>query len=386
MLDIRLETIKAVLYAPTVTRNSLIHQFGLRAATLYAVIRQLKSENLLVEPFRTTVKTGRKPSFIALNPGYARYLGMAIRPDGLRGVVIDAQGASVDERGVKWEGIPDISKVQGHLLEMVSDFQSSPPQEGAGKIHGIGLADAGMVDSARGLSLRAVHIDGWERVETRDWMTHQTGIPSHVISSNNARTFAEYVLADGAKPESLLHMELDFGIGAGFIRGGELFNGFNGCALEVGHLIIQENGPHCSCGNRGCLEALIGKVGLQKKLAEFQSQYGGLAQEEFSYKAFAQAIQENEKVAHRVLMETVFYLGSALASVITLLNPQKILLSGGLTDVGDHLLVLLKQQLALRCFSQSLSELEIAISTGDEMIAARGAALFVREKSLLNLP
>ncbi|MFA6049572.1 MAG: ROK family protein, partial [Candidatus Micrarchaeia archaeon] len=117
-------------------------------------------------------------------------------------------------------------------------------------------------------------------------------------------------------------------------------------------------------------------------------QFGGdhLVQNEFSYKAFAQAIQSNEKVAHRVLVETVLYLGSALSSVITLLNPKKIVLSGGLTCVGEYLLVLLKQQLALRCLSQSLSELEIAISTCDEMTTACGAALFVREKHLLNLP
>ncbi|MFA6131435.1 MAG: ROK family protein, partial [Patescibacteria group bacterium] len=358
------------------TRNSLIHQFHLRPASLYGVIQQLKSENLLIEPNRTTVRTGRKPSLIALNPDYAQYLGIEIRSDCLIGVVIDAQGTRVDQMVIKWEGMPDVSKVHAHLLEMVRDFRSKHSHGGSRKIHYVGLADAGIVDSARGLSLKAVHITGWELVEIRDWMTHQTGIPSHVMSANNARAFAEYVLSDGEKPESLLHLELDFGIGAGFIRAGELFGGFNGCALEVGHLIIQEDGPYCSCGNRGCLEALIGKAGLQKRLAEFQNQYGGLVQSEFSYKAFAQAIQFNEKVAHRVLMETVLFFGSALSSVITLLNPQRILLSGGLTCVGEYLLVLLNQQLALRCLSQSLSGLEITISTCDEMTTACGAALF----------
>lgn len=181
------------------------------------------------------------------------------------------------------------------------------------------------------------------------------------------------------------------GIGAAFYFDGKLYRGARGTAGEFGHITVDENGPLCSCGNNGCLEAVAYcaaiieavhaaiSLGVDSKIRHLAG--GDLDQ--ISIEFIAQAAAENDSLAFRVLQEAASYIGNGLADLVNLLNPKLIILGGALFRAAPHLLLYpLKSIIKHRALEKSSNDVQLLVSPLGSEAGALGASRLIAERTL----
>ena len=135
-------------------------------------------------------------------------------------------------------------------------------------VNAIIIAVAGAIDIKNGVVTTSPHLSNWRNVQLRNIVFKEFGISASIINDANAAAIGEYHCGVGKGKSSLIYIGIGTGIGAGIILNGQLYEGADGAAGEIGHLIIKEGGPVCSCGNRGCLEALVSGYAIQRDIRD----------------------------------------------------------------------------------------------------------------------
>jgi glucokinase len=217
------------------------------------------------------------------------------------------------------------------------------PEEG--KVRAIGISAPGPLDPFNGIVLGAPNLPGWERVPLRDIVSARFDLPVFVGNDANLAALGEHRFGAGQGFDDMIYMTISTGIGGGILVGGKLLLGHKGLAGEIGHIVLQPNGPQCGCGNRGCLEALasgtaIGRQALTlaaagRAPAILAAAGGDLTQ--ISSKSVGEAAAQGDKVAIRLLRRAGRFIGIGIANLMHLFNPQCFVLGGGVTQAGDLL-------------------------------------------------
>ena len=381
---VRQEILKELCRSGKLTRVEFSRRTGLRAATVFEVIDKLKAEGIISELERKGKRTGRVSPVISLNANCLWLAGIDFQFKKTVGVIVDLNGktiVSAEVPGLSRNGIDACCSEIRTLIRMLKKKAGS----NWGNVKGIGFADPGMVDMERGVSLKAVNISGWENFNTADWLRKETGITTRLIMPETlAGTFMEYYSRFPNPPASLFRMNTGTGIGGGFIKNGNLFVGDSCRSMEIGHLLIQPDGPLCQCGNRGCLESIAGESGIRHRVEELIAKGVStkLEIDKFSIGAFCEAAK-HDKNARMLAYDISGRISNALCTVVTMLNPSLIVISGELSKLGDILLQTVNRDLSLYCLAGTADKLSVEISRLDEYTAAKGVALMLREGILL---
>ncbi len=211
----------------------------------------------------------------------------------------------------------------------------------AGGVSAAGVACAGLIDREVGGIITSPNLEGWDGVELGRIFSAALTVPVHVENDANAAAFGEYRMGAGRGTKDFACLTLGTGVGGGLIVGGGLHRGFHGLAGEIGHTIVMEGGPRCSCGNRGCLEALVGAGYIVERAREAlasepESALGGLG--EITVKDISIAASKGDKLALEVLKETGRFLGIGLCNLIHMIDPEVIAIGGGVAGAGEHIL------------------------------------------------
>jgi len=366
-----------------ITRKRILEACPTRPATLLAVVSDMARRGILQEPQRTGRNTGSRASPIELNPRCGLFIGLELDFTATTGVCVDAQGKILFQQRLNAVAPLDRPTAQAQVAAVLEQLRQQLGSDWA-LVRGLGFADPGSVDPERGISLKAVNLIGWEHLPTADWLTKLSGLPVQIVGAPLARAYAEYVSTGGNRPRSLVHVQLDEGIGAGFVAEGQLFHGASGCAMEIGHVGVQENGPLCRCGNRGCLEAVAGIAGIRQRLAEMARHrvFSPLTREPFSIALWQDCLRAGDKVAGNLTAEVGQSVGQTVASLTCILNPEVIIFSGALTGLGAPLIEQIRQKLSQHCLPQALEQLALRVSTLGDTGTAWGGALIARRQAL----
>lgn len=365
------------------TRPELVAMTGVRAATVFEAIDELKDEGIVQEPERRGKKTGRKAPELSCSADCCHIVGVELHLTGCIGVIIDANGEVIHcadhpagERKTLLEVKREILEVLQHLHDLADGNWRL--------VRGLGFADPGLVDIERNYSIRAVNIPAWQELETGKMLENASRLPAQIWPEAMVKTRMEFIQRLPHAPESIFNFVTEDGIGGGFIKKGELFIGSSGRAMEIGHLVVRPGGARCQCGNCGCLESVASPAGLAEKIAESRAagvDLGGLP-EKFSMEVFADFAVRNRGV--RIIADELCRdLGNALSVAVMLLNPEMIVISGEFASLGSFLTDSLRRELELRCFPEAVKELKIEISTLARTDTARGAAMMMRDRVLL---
>lgn len=380
--QLKASLIEMMMQWGNVTRPECQSHLGVRPASLLEAIDALKAQGVIWEPERQGRRTGRRAPQLSLAPDYFWLVGVEFRCHYIRGGVMDMTGRVLHSvtftdgpRSCEADCWGEINKVINHLKVCCGDDWH--------RVRGIAFADPGLVDIRTGRSIRAVNIPGWRNVMTRDILEREYGITAGVWPECSAGTFMEYLKRGRDLQGGLFYMGMDIGIGGGYIKDGCCFFGDGNLAMEVGHLVVKPDGPLCQCGNRGCLEAIAGKNGIYRRVQEtLQSGVNtSLTLNDFSLARFTQCAR-TDKAAMLIAAEICESLGTALATVVTLLNPTHIILHGELTGLGDFLRDNVMRVLQTNCFPGSLENLHLEFSSLEDYDIVRGVAFMLR-KSLL---
>ncbi len=230
------------------------------------------------------------------------------------------------------------------MVEAIGDmYRGLLAQVGAKAAIAAGVSSPGPVDAVAGALVDPPNLSLFTTVPLREMLRRELGLPVSLENDANAAAIAERRVGAGKGARDLACVTLSTGIGAGLISDGRLVRGASGGAGEVGHIKLMINGPECGCGQRGCWEALASGAAIRKETIRLleEGEASVLSNSDPSTidaQAVFQAAQSGDSLANRVLDSAACFTGLGLAAIVDVLNPEMIVVSGGLTRMGDRLL------------------------------------------------
>jgi glucokinase len=255
-------------------------------------------------------------------------------------------------------------------------------------IAAIGVAAAGIIDSARGLVTTSPNLPGWEDVPLRDMVSARYGVYTALVNDASAAALGEYRLGAGRGLHNMVYFTISTGIGGGLIVNGRLYLGSSGSAGELGHMVIDVNGPEDTCGNFGCLESLASGRAIAREAIERikKGQASALSQavggkiESITARDVAAAARRGDSLAKEVVHQVAVYLGTGLTNIVNIFNPDTIVIGGGVAKMGELLLEPARQVVAERAFKLPASAVKIVPTLLGDDAGVLGAALFARQQ------
>ena len=232
------------------------------------------------------------------------------------------------------------------------------------------------------------HAHGWDNFPLQEYLEEKLDVPCIIDNNANAVALAEVQCGAGAGERDVLYVGLGRGIGGGMVLDGKIYHGATCLAGEIGHMLVKENGPKCSCGGFGHLEAIASAqaisrtmIGLSVEYPETEaaiSRVTGARAERITAEQVFRLAAEGDGVAQRVVEDVQQYLAIALASIVHLINPGMIILGGPVAQAGDLLIIPLQariRQLCLPAIAKSVRVVQSKHSSDANIVGAVRLAL-----------
>ncbi|MBU3933562.1 MAG: ROK family protein [Candidatus Omnitrophica bacterium] len=207
---------------------------------------------------------------------------------------------------------------------------------------GIGVSCPGPLDFKKGLLITSPNMPTWRNVPLKRIFSRSFTLPVAVDNDANCAALAEKTFGAGKGVNSLFYYTVSTGIGGGLIINGEIFHGASNDAGEIGHSVVLPEGPKCNCGKRGCLEALASGTAIAR-IARERARRNSLIlklagkRKDINAGIVAQAALKGDKLARAIYEQAAFYLGLSITNVIQIINPEMIVIGGGVAKAGPIL-------------------------------------------------
>jgi glucokinase len=249
--------------------------------------------------------------------------------------------------------------VIARIAAMVRDAVTASRAAVSGKVEvlGVGIGAPGPLDTARGIVHLAPNL-GWRNVPLRDRVSAATGYPAALDNDANCAVFGEWWRGAAQGARIVVGITIGTGVGGGIVIDGKLFHGASDAAGEIGHTTIDSTGRRCKCGNYGCLEAYASGPAIASRAVEGiesgePSDIGRLVHGDLT-KVTAQTVYEaardGDAFALQVVKDTARFLGTGVANLVNIINPEVVVVCGGVTLAGDHLFEPLRAEVKRRAF------------------------------------
>ncbi|WP_161958423.1 ROK family transcriptional regulator [Ornithinimicrobium cavernae] len=342
------------------TQAELARATGLAHATVSNIVRDLTAAGLLdSEP-----SSGRRGSAVRLAPGAGVVAGVDFGHRHVAVAVGDLTGTVLAEERVPTEP-------EGHVMDLTlaaSILERINPGVGPLRHIGLGLPAPVVNNVVRSSAI----FPGWEGVDAAAVAREAFGAPVQVENDANLGALAEHRHGHGREHRTSVFVKIASGVGAGIIINDELFHGADGTAGEIGHLTVDEQGPMCRCGSRGCLETYTSSEHLLRLLG---SRLPGA-----TFPEVVVAAGEGNLAARRVIEDAGLRLGWALGSLLNLLNPGIVILGGAAAQAGELLLEPTRTGLRRHALA-SVAETPIVMSELGDRASVVGAVQLAAERT-----
>jgi len=275
-----------------------------------------------------------------------------------------------------------VDRIAACIADAIDECDLQPKQ-----IRGVGIGAPGACDPESGTVLFAPNLV-WKHYPLKKELEKQLGLPVFVENDCNIQALGVYEKELGGKPKSMVGVFLGTGIGAGIILDGKLWSGFNRTAGEIGHMVLQVGGPKCGCGNKGCFEALASRTAIFR-MVEAAVKDGqktvltdmlGSGLDDMRSGDLRKAIRKGDKLVEKIVEEAAEYTGIAVANVINLLNPEVVVVGGGVMDaLEDDMMAVIVETAHDYAMTGTDDGIEIVASKlGDDAGITGGAVLAKR--------
>ncbi len=368
--------IELVRRAGSISRAELARQSQLSAPTVSAIVDSLLKRGIVIETTTAPSSGGRPPVLLSVDPKAGYVVGIKLRGDGVTTVVcdLDAQIVSSNERYVPLVGDPmaALDAIEEETRRALRD--AAVP---ASKVLGVGVGMSGVIDSTAGVC-RFSHLLQWHDVELAAPLRRRMGLPVWVENDVNTLAVAEKWAGDAHTASNFVTLSVGRGIGLGIVVDRSLYRGSHGAGGEFGHMIVEPGGPRCECGRFGCLEAMVGEGALRRRVSERKGH-------DVSREELLVLVEMGDSAALDIVDSAGRKLGLAVANMVTLLNPELLIICGEGTALGSAFIDPIVSSVREQTFADLGRQLEIKIqSWGDEAWAVGAATLVLRES--FNLP
>lgn len=256
----------------------------------------------------------------------------------MRAALADAQGAILKRCAVPTRAEEGAEAVIQRMVDAISAVAA----DGGSEIR-VGVGAPGPIDHRSGTILQPPHLPGWDAVPLRSILESRLDLPVRVGNDANLAALGEQRFGAGKGIDNLIYITVSTGIGGGIINDGKLVLGERGLAAEAGHIVIERDGPLCSCGQRGCLEALASGTAIARMAREATasgretSMVAFAAGKEITAEIVTGAAREGDEVALEIMAEASRALAAGIVTLVHVFNPRRIIIGGGVSNAWDLL-------------------------------------------------
>ncbi|MCS7247509.1 MAG: ROK family protein [Anaerolineales bacterium] len=317
------------------------------------------------------------------------YVGCDLGGTNLRAALVDAETGRVllqkATATLARQGPEAVMQRMANLiLEVIAEGGYTSAQ-----VQGIGVGAPGLLDMEKGETLFLTNFAGnWPHVPLRDTLQRLTSIPTTILNDARAITFGEWRFGAGEGVATMVVFALGTGVGGGSVVNGQLHLGLSGSAGELGHIVLDPNGPRCGCGNNGCLEVYasgpaIAAMGMKMVAQGLATQIADLCQGDYNRitaALIAEAAQRGDEIALEIYRRAGEALGRAAAILCVTLSPQRIVLTGGVAQAGELLLGPMRETMRRLVRVIPVEQVELVPGKLGDQAGVIGAACFAAEK------
>lgn len=309
-------------------------------------------------------------------------IGIDLGGTNIKGALLDFQGKIIEKYEIATlaNGGPEI--VAGRIVQVAKILMSDLDVE----IAGMGVGVPGQPDQANGSVIFAPNLR-WRNVPLIPMLKLSLDFPMFLENDGNAAALGEKWCGAGQAAVNMAAITIGTGIGCGIIINGRLYRGSTGSAGEISHTVVLPDGPQCNCGKRGCLETLTAAPALvrQARIAIDQGRATDLAAvENLGAKDIFTAAANNDAVALEIIQEMTHYLGLGLANLINTLNPDLIVIGGGVSRAGELLFKPLREKaLAFSLEAAARAVKIVPAQLGNDAGSIGAGAVVLQELDLL---
>jgi predicted NBD/HSP70 family sugar kinase len=371
-----------------VSRIELADRSGLTGASISRIVKQLLLDGLIVETGFGDRTGGKRRTLLQLNPQSRHAVGVSLDFAGITYLVTDLSGkmtARLDAEGIGHASPGTV------ITRIAAELEALVTSAGVDRdtLMGIGMAVAGRQDSAHHVLRSNPDATEWELFDLEKTLSAAADLPVVVENDSTCAAIGEFWVGRIPASADFATVYMATGFGLGLVTNGDIYRGSSSNVGEIGHMILDVNGPPCWCGSRGCLEMLAAPARIveralaQRGLAEELGLRGDPGSVREDAALVAQAAAADHEQAVPVIEESAFYLSKALVSVTNLLDLDQIILAGpGFGAAGEIYVRQIWQDLERLSFVRAVHPTKVGLSKSSDISAALGAASLVLHSRL----
>ncbi|MFI2712892.1 ROK family protein [Micromonospora sp. NPDC018662] len=365
-----------------ISRAELGDRLQMPRPRLLAELERLVSLGYVAEAGLAASRGGRRSTLVELSPR-------------LRFAAVDLGASSIDVEVVNGRLEPvtaytepaDIRSGPKVTLQRVNDLLHKAKADGAyERLDAIGIGVPGPVSFRDGVPVSPPIMPGWDRFPVRELLTREHGCPAVVDNDVNIMAIGERHGGVAHSVDDFLFIKIGTGIGCGIYLHGEVYRGTDGCAGDIGHIQVDPNGPMCSCGNLGCLEAVFSGAALAREAtAAARAEVSPALVERLAARGavtaldVAQGAVEGDVTCIQLIRDGGRRVGSVLAGLVSFTNPSMIVIGGGLAQLGHILLAEIRSVVYRRSLPLATGNLPVVLSELGPRAGVAGAAVLASD-------
>ncbi|MDF2628746.1 MAG: transcriptional repressor [Symbiobacteriaceae bacterium] len=379
--------LRLIRSAGPISRADAAEQTGLTRPTISAVVSELLEEGWVEEMGTGESSGGRPPILLRFNPRARYVVGAELSAGHVRAVLSDLSGNVVRRVKYRVESSDPVQEL-GRVEQAVRDLLANLPKTAQPvPVAGVGLGITGMVDRKTGTWHYSPHFDVAD-MPVVQMLEERLVLPVWIENDARAMAWGDHSFGAAKGIDNFAYIRVGVGIGAGLIIGGELYGGAHEGAGEIGHMIVDNDGPRCRCGSYGCLETVASATAIARRAVKRlgQGQPSRIVEmvegdlDRVIGTTVIDAADEGDELARDTLAEAGRYLGLAIGNLINLLNPSMVIVGGGTARAENLLLQPLREAAMARALPTLREKVQIVLTPlGEDSCPLGGAALVIEE-------
>jgi predicted NBD/HSP70 family sugar kinase len=362
-----------------INRAAIAKRTDLSVPTVMAITGELLEKDAIRSIGKAESGAGKPPEMLEAEPGFFYILGVDVGRTAIRVVINDAVS---EQKCCYEESTGDPFPEDDFIFRLAELIKKQVKSHRIGKtaILGAGIAMPGLIESGTGRVIISPDF-GWKDIPLQEKLQRALPFPTLVKNSNHALALNESAFEDGGNYRATFCVNLGYGIGAALVIDGELYAGAGGTSGELGHSVVEKGGPLCKCGNAGCLESVASGEAIARQAAAIVAHHrrskiaelcGGDILKIDARLVFT-AAEEGDRAALKILNAAADYIGIGLSTAVNVLDPDRVILCGGLMRNGDFFLEHIRSSMEDHVMPHSGRNLELTVGKGGEYSTAQGA-------------
>lgn len=358
-----------------ISRADIAKLTGLTPATVTNITAELLNHKIILETKLGKSNGGRKPVLLEFNSSEYNVIGVVIAKHKITVSLTDLECELISQKSRKISSDITPENAIDIIITSIADILKCASKT----VLGIGISMEGLIDEKNGVCVMCSNF-GWENIDVKSKIVKRFSLPVFVNNDVKALALGEKFFGSAKNCSDFVLLYTGYGIGASLVNNGHIYRGASNYALEIGHSTLDINGPLCSCGNKGCFQAMASGSALINAVIEKGYDKKYFNDEQITTDRIIEKVKEGNKDLEELVKKIAHYIGIGLANIVNIFNPPLIIVNGFICKTDENITNEILSQVRKNSLKNMINDVSIIFSKLENNEAYKGAiALFVSE-------